>query len=186
MNKQQEHRELSKALAHALRHDPSRYKLTLDAQGWVSCDDVLAALRRKGRWRDLERALLDEMVDAQTKRRYEIEGDRIRALYGHSTEDVRIEKPATTPPLALFHGTSPEAAAAILADGIRPMSRQFIHLSIDVPTALSVGRRHCKKPVLFEVLAQEAAEAGYAFYEGNPQTWLADFIPAQFLVIREY
>lgn len=186
MTQQDKHRELSKALAHALRHDPARYNLTLDAQGWVSCDDVIKALRRKSRWRSLERARLDEMVDAQTKRRYEISGDQIRALYGHSTEDVRIEKPATAPPTSLFHGTSPEAAAAILADGIRPMRRQFIHLSIDVPTALSVGRRHCGAPVLFEVLAQQASEAGYAFYEGNPQTWLADFIPAQFLVIREY
>lgn len=187
MKQQDPHRQLSKALAHALRHAPEAYQIELDAQGWVDCDLLIEALKRHNRrWRGLDRAQLEAMVDAQTKRRYEIDdrGERVRALYGHSTSEVRIDKPRQAPPKHLYHGTSPQAAAAILEDGIRPMSRQFIHLSIDVPTALDVGRRHCAQPVLFEVQAELAAAEGIGFYEGNPQTWLADFIPARFLVVK--
>ena len=181
-------KSISKALASMLRHRPEDYGLTLDPQGWVPCELVVHALRRQHRWRELGVEHLIEVVQRQTKVRYELDASsqHVRALYGHSTSQVQIQKPAACPPPRLYHGTSPEAAQAILADGLRGMSRQFIHMSIDVPTALEVGRRHCARPVLFEVQAHAAHEAGVAFYEGNPQTWLADYIPASFLVIREY
>jgi putative RNA 2'-phosphotransferase len=36
-------KQLSKTLAHALRHAPEEYNLTLDPEGWVGLDDLLAA-----------------------------------------------------------------------------------------------------------------------------------------------
>ena len=37
--------ELSRVLSHALRHDPGRYGLELDPEGWVGLGEVVAALR---------------------------------------------------------------------------------------------------------------------------------------------
>jgi len=39
----------------------------------------------------------------------------------------------------LYHGTVAKFLDAIMADGLRPMTRHDVHLSPDVPTAVKVG-----------------------------------------------
>jgi len=175
------HRALSKAVAHALRHQPDRYGLQLDEQGWASVGDLLEGLtRRRSAWRKLRRDDLVAMIEASDKRRYEIAGDRIRALYGHSVPG-RIARPRSQPPELLFHGTRPTVVAAILAEGLRPMSRQYVHLSVDVGAAQLVGRRRSDSPVVLEVAAGGAVRSGVDFRRGSDDVWLAPFIPPAYV-----
>lgn len=77
--------ELSKAVSHALRHEPWVYELELDEEGWVSVDSLIAALHDRGSaWTGVDRASLEAMIRGSGKRRHELVGDRVRALYGHS------------------------------------------------------------------------------------------------------
>src|SRR5579872_64049 len=77
--------ELSRALSHALRHEPWAYELEVDGEGWAPIDCVLAALRQdREEWAELSEADLAHMIEVSTKRRHEISNGRIRALYGHS------------------------------------------------------------------------------------------------------
>jgi putative RNA 2'-phosphotransferase len=39
------HADLSRAVSHALRHEPWLYELKLDEAGWAPIDQLLAALR---------------------------------------------------------------------------------------------------------------------------------------------
>lgn len=181
-----DHANLSRTVSHALRHEPGAYGLTLDAQGWVGIADLLRALReRDAQWATLSEADLREMVSNSVKVRHEIEGDRIRALYGHSTPKPLAREP-NHPPSFLFHGTSPVAAEEIRAQGLKPMSRQNVHLSVDAETALQVGRRKSPSPVILRIAAEQASQNGVQFYQGNDSVWLADHVPAEFisLVIR--
>ena len=171
---------LSKTVAHALRHEPWVYELELDEAGWVPLDALLRALRDLRRWRDVERGDLLSMVGSSTKRRYEIDGDRIRALYGHSVPG-RIAKVRADPPEILFHGTSPAAWESIRERGLVPMRRQYVHLSVDVETALQVGRPKSDDPVLLRVRAGAAARDGVRFLRGNEMTWLAEGVQAEYL-----
>nr|CAA9353384.1 MAG: RNA:NAD 2'-phosphotransferase [uncultured Nocardioidaceae bacterium] len=174
------HRQLSKAVAHALRHQPRQYGLELDGHGWTSVSDLLEGLiRRRPGWQ-LRREDLVTMIEASDKRRFEIDGDRIRALYGHSVPG-RILKPRSRPPELLFHGTAPTVVPAILAEGLRPMTRQYVHLSVDVQTAHVVGRRRCAVPVILEVAAGEADRAGVEFWCGNDDVWLAESVPPAYV-----
>ncbi|AKT37191.1 RNA 2'-phosphotransferase [Chondromyces crocatus] len=174
---------LSKRVSHALRHEPWLYELELDQEGWVLVDDLLDALREdQGPWAALKRNDLARMIASADKKRYELEGDRIRALYGHSVPDVLRRTPAL-PPMTLFHGTSPAAVEIILAEGLKPMRRQHVHLSVDRVTAVQVGKRRAMLPVLLAVQAQVAHTEGVSFYEGNDKVWLADVIPAQFIAV---
>ena len=175
------YQRLSKTVAHALRHKPNQYGLTLDSEGWVPVDDLLAALRQRRRvWRNITEDDLVTMMDQAEKRRYEMSDGRIRAYYGHSVSDT-IKRTPAEPPELLFHGTSPNSAETILADGLKPMSRQYVHLSTERATALQVGQRHAADPVILEINAAEAHRAGVAFYLGNDDVWLAAEIPPQFI-----
>lgn len=176
---------LSRATAHALRHEPWLYELELDDEGWTDVESILKALREeRAAWRQLAAADLAEMIERSEKKRYEIREGRIRALYGHSTP-ARLTKVAAPPPAELFHGTSAEAAVAIRAQGLRPMSRQYVHLSIDRATAIQVGKRKTSQPLVLRVSATTAHAAGVPFYVGNDKVWLADMVPAEFIDFGE-
>lgn len=176
-----DYQRLSRTVAHALRHEPWVYELEVDEEGWAPLPQLLEALRRKRRrWRDLDRGDLREMMARADKERYEIRGDRIRALYGHSLPG-RLEKEPAEPPETLFHGTSPGAARRILDEGLRPMGRQYVHLSADRPTARDVGRRKSDRPEILRVRAADARQAGVGFYRGNERVWLADRVPAAYI-----
>lgn len=172
---------LSKAVSHALRHAPWLYELELDAEGWASVDQLLDALRAKGgAWETADRDALAVMVESSAKQRFELVGDRIRSLYGHSLPG-RIERQLATPPDVLYHGTAPETWEAIRVEGLQPIRRQYVHLSIDKGTAVAVGKRKSTSPVLLSVAAAEAAADGIEFYIGNETTWLALQVPATFI-----
>lgn len=172
---------LSRLVSHALRHEPGRYGLELDAEGWVPVARLLAAVRQRGpQWSTVDRGDLEAMVATSAKRRHEIDGDRIRARYGHSVPG-RVTRPAAEPPAVLFHGTSPRAWAVIRDEGLRPMGRQYVHLSADVASAEQVGRRRAASPVVLVVDAARAHASGVRFRQGNEAVWLADEVPPDYL-----
>lgn len=173
--------QISRMVSHALRHEPWLYELELDADGWAEVEAVLAALREeRAEWRDLSVDDLAAMIRHSSKQRHEMADGRIRALYGHSLPGKLRRTPAS-PPVKLFHGTAPAAVAKIRVDGLLPMRRQYVHLSVDHETAIAVGRRKAPVPVILRVDAAAAARAGIAFYAGNDKVWLADRVPARFI-----
>ncbi len=172
---------LSRTVSHALRHEPWLYELELDDAGWVPVDALLAALRvEMRRWAGLREADLVQMMAEAEKKRYEMRDGKIRALYGHSTPQ-KLSREAAEPPVILFHGTAPENVARIRKEGLRPMGRQYVHLSVGAATAEQVGRRKAKEPVILRVRASEAHGAGVPFYRGNDLVWLADVVAPGFI-----
>ena len=93
------HEQVSKAVAHALRHEPWLYELELDDEGWVLLRDLLGALQAQGpSWAGLTLDDLAAMAESSSKRRYELDGGRIRALYGHSLPGRLAGAPGAGPP----------------------------------------------------------------------------------------
>jgi putative RNA 2'-phosphotransferase len=173
--------DLSRVISHALRHEPWLYELELDDAGWVLADDLMGALRAANpAWTDLNEADLLRMMAQADKQRYEMQGGRVRALYGHSTPQKLSKEPAE-PPAILFHGTAPKTVTVIRQDGLRPMGRQYVHLSVDSATAVQVGRRKAKHPVILRIRSGAAHEAGVPFYRGNDLVWLADVVAPAFI-----
>lgn len=169
-------------MAQALRHQPVRYGLEPDEEGWVPVADLLAGLCRRRHWCDLTMADIQAVLAMPGKQRYEMKDGRIRALYGHSAQVV-VQKETAVPPPFLYHGTAPETVSRILQEGLKPMKRQFVHLSVDVETARMVGRRKDRQPVILRVRALEACETAVPFYRGNNSTWLADHVLPEFIEV---
>lgn len=177
--------QLSKVISHALRHEPWLYELELDEQGWVYIADLLSVLRhQRSNWKDLTKTDLCRMIDASDKKRHQIVGDRIRALYGHSIPGKLIKKKAC-PPERLYHGTAQSAVELVREQGLLPMGRQYVHLSINIDIAMQVGKRKDRDPIILEVAAKEAFESDVNFYIGNDAVWLADQIPPKFIRVSD-
>lgn len=174
--------QLSRTLAYALRHRPDRFALTPDNEGWVSAEDLLAAIRARDpalTWANVES--LQQIIEDSDKQRFELLSGSIRALYGHSLSERAIARAPAEPPARLFHGTTPQAGAIILTMGLVPMRRQHVHLSVDLDTAEVVARRRTGTPLILAVDARAAHDNGVHFYRGNDTVWLADSIPAHYI-----
>lgn len=172
---------LSRTVALALRHRPKLYSLTLDENGWVAAEDLLQSLRKlRPEWEHLTEADLVQMNEQASKKRYEIADGRIRTLYGHSTNQ-KIKRTPSAPPPILYHGTTNTVLDVILKKGLKPMKRQYVHFATDRKLAGDVASRKGGKVVVLEILAGDAYRNGVAFYVGNENVWLADYVPPEFI-----
>lgn len=170
---------ISKTLSYWLRHRPDEAGLTLDAQGWASVDDVLAALGAARLPGDID-ALLT-VVEQSDKQRFELSADlsRIRARQGHSVS-VELDLAPVAPPPVLYHGTVERFLDAILAEGLSKMRRHHVHLSPDLETAQRVGARR-GKAIILEVNALAMHGDGNLFYVTENKVWLTDAAPPRYL-----
>lgn len=172
--------KLGRFLSLVLRHDPSAAGITLDEHGWADVDELLAGVNRTGRKIDM--AVLERIVRENNKQRYAFNEGRtkIRANQGHSIS-VDVELKAAEPPKYLYHGTASRFLPAIQAEGIRKMSRQYVHLSGDFETAMAVGRRH-GIPVVVTIDAAAMARDGVSFYRAENGVWLCGHVEPKYFV----
>ena len=176
--------ELSKFLSFVLRHQPDAIGLMLDAEGWANVDELIVRANNVGK--GVTRALIETIVETSDKKRFTLspDGERIRAAQGHSTPHVAINYPAKMPPEFLYHGTASRFLSSIKAQGLRPGSRHYVHLSADEETARAVGQRH-GKPVIITVKAGEMYQRGVKFYQAENGVWLTGEVGIKFLLMAE-
>lgn len=172
--------QTSKFLSLILRHAPETIGLSLDANGWAEVGQLLALAASHGT--AISRAQLDAVVanDSKTRYAFSTDGLRIRANQGHSLAAVDIDLPPATPPAVLYHGTASRFVDAIREQGLRPGSRNHVHLSATEETAVSVGSRH-GKPVVLVIDTAAMHAQGHVFYLAANGVWLTDAVPTVFI-----
>ncbi len=166
----------SKFLSLILRHNPKKIGIVLDDHGWANVAELCSKM-------PISKDHLDEIVRTDSKGRYSYSDDgmSIRANQGHSINvDVELEK--LEPPEFLWHGTATKSMNSILKDGLKPMSRQYVHLSLDKETATTVGSRH-GEPVLLKIKAKEMYNNGHKFFRSKNGVWLVLNVPALYIVL---
>lgn len=178
MSKQ--HDEVSKFLSFVLRHQPQAIGLMLDSEGWADINQLITRAASAGQ--SLNIPLLQLVVDSSDKKRFAISDDglRIRAVQGHSSRQVDIQYQERIPPASLYHGTATRFIDSINHHGLVAGNRQYVHLSADELTAISVGQRH-GKPVVLMVNALHMYQQGFKFYQADNGVWLTAYVPAEFL-----
>jgi putative RNA 2'-phosphotransferase len=171
--------KVSKFLSLVLRHKPEEIGLTLDENGWASIEELIRLANLRGT--RLNRALLDQVVAENDKKRFALSEDglRIRASQGHSI-NIDLALAPAQPPELLYHGTASRCIDSIRASGLHSANRQHVHLSLDAPTATKVGQRH-GKPVVLTVRSGEMAAAGHSFFLSANGVWLTERVPAEFI-----
>lgn len=172
---------LSKSAAFLLRHRTSASSDAAD--GWWKMEDLLAELGRAQPWADVR--LIRDMLASPSEPRFEVDGDRVRARYGHSV-GMPAPVPAERVPSVLYHGTSWTNAGRILGsgEGLLPMKRQAVHLSANVDDAVRVGSRH-GSPVVLTIQTSALEAEGIRVHRASDRVWLVPYVPASVLSLLD-
>lgn len=172
--------ELGKFIAYILRHKPSAVGIELDENGYADVDELIDGIVKSGRKIDLP--ILNEIVELDAKMRFSFSADKtkVRANQGHSIPvDLQLIK--SVPPDILYHGTAEKSLSGILKDGIQKRTRNFVHLSDDIATAVGVGSRH-GDPIVLVINAKAMVKAGMDFYLSQNGVWLTDSVPYRYIM----
>lgn len=182
MLSEKEIRRASKFLSLVLRHKPETIGLTLDQNGWANIEELIQKMNENGF--AISNDLLTQVVDTNDKQRFAFNSSRtsIRANQGHSLQ-VDVELKEHVPPDFLYHGTAEKNVSAILGAGLEKGTRQHVHLSKDVETAIKVGQRH-GKPKVFLVSSGKMSTDGFTFYLSENMVWLTDKVPPEYLKLN--
>jgi putative RNA 2'-phosphotransferase len=180
MRQEQRFKAISKVMSWALRHEADRLQLIIDPEGYVPLTELTVAINAHASLNATE-AEIRQLVQAGDagKQRFSIVGDWIRANYGH-TLVAEVRHPVVVPPATLYHGTSSDKVDDILVTGLKPMLRQFVHLTTEHALARSVGARH-GRPIVLRVDAVKAHASGVSFFKANERFWLSRLIPPDFV-----
>ena len=175
--------KLSVFISLILRHNPDAAHITLDEHGWANVKELLRGVNDTGRKIDM--SILEEIVATDNKQRYSFNQDktRIRANQGHSVP-VDVELKEQEPPEFLYHGTAIRFSESIMKEGLKPMSRLYVHLSQDIETALKVGKRH-GSPIILRVYSGHMYKDGYKFYLSENGVWLTEKVDVKYFEIME-
>lgn len=141
--------------------------------GWALIEDVCALLQ-------MDRTALDLAVEQNDKARLQVDGDRIRACQGHSSDGMPVTREAlenswrrVTPAELLWHGTNLAVLDAILREGLRPGRRTHVHLA--PATNSHVGKRS-RVDVLLGV---DPGKLGQPVFEAPNGVLLVRFVPPE-------
>jgi putative RNA 2'-phosphotransferase len=162
-----------------LRHNPSVIGIELDENGWVLVSELLEKMAAHGQRIDF--SFLERVVAENDKQRFKLsaDGTKIRANQGHSVK-IDLALSPVLPPDILYHGTALHFLESIKKQGLRPQSRQHVHLSKEYDTAIAVGSRHGSPHILI-IQAAKMHENGYVFYQADNGVWLTDSVPIDYI-----
>ena len=167
--------KISRYMSYLLRHNPENLKM--DRHGFIDMNQLLKKLEERFR---IDEKFIIEIVEKGERRRFEIVGNKIRALYGH-TIPVELEFEEDKTVKVLYHGTTPEAASRILRVGLKPMRRSWVHLSPTIEIATEVGLRRTINPVILEINAEAARKNGLRFYRATDEVYVCNAVLPRYL-----
>lgn len=171
---------ITRSLAFMLRHQPETFDLELDPQGYADLDDVVQALNER-LGEPVEEEDVRDAVHAGDRPRYEIVGDRIRALYGHS---IPVDPgPSAKPPEFLYVAIPEQDLERARRFGLRGGRRRFLHLASTREDAAESGRRASREYAVLMIHALDAWEEGISFYD-RTALWLAEEIPTHLIEVE--
>uniref|UniRef100_A0A7C4WJ77 Probable RNA 2'-phosphotransferase n=1 Tax=Geoglobus ahangari TaxID=113653 RepID=A0A7C4WJ77_9EURY len=173
--------KLGRFISGILRHFPDKFGLEMDKNGWVDFEKLVRVVGRKYRWAN--KWIVKALIYSDKKGRYELNGNRIRAKYGHSVDVELMDMPEAFEDV-LYYGTSEEESIRLLEIGIKPINQKFVHLSTTLEKSEEVARLRTDEPIILEIDAKRAREDGIRLIKANEHIVLAREIPPKY-IIRE-
>jgi putative RNA 2'-phosphotransferase len=176
--------DISKYIVMLLRHHPENLNLNMSEDGWVLVDELIEKINKKKKYANLNFEKIQSIVAKNNKQRFDLKEENgkiyIRANQGHSIKNLDMHYEPVSPPDILYDGTAVKSIESILKLGIQKRSRQYVHLSADIKTAIKVGERH-GEVVLLAIDSKQMYEDGIEFYLSKNGVWLTDYVDVKYI-----
>lgn len=166
--------KLSKALSYVLRHGAVKEGIPIQADGYVSVQDLL----KRPQFQNCTLEQIQHVVDNNDKKRFTLtnfgapKGWMIKANQGHSIEVEDLSLQLITDPKDLpvaVHGTDSKSWSLIeKSGGLSRMRRNHIHMAVGLPgdnQVISGMRRSCDVYIFINVPL--AMKDGFEFYRSE-------------------
>ncbi len=174
-----QHKTLAKTLDYVGRHSPGEFGLFWDPDGTMPWKEFYWALQEDPSLRFVRESSIRELSLLGIEVPFVLDGSLLRI----SDELVRPNyQIAANPPGRLYFGIKSKNLVHIQKFGLQPSGRTFVPLSSDRGLALRIAKRREPDPLLVEVLTDRATESGISFLLVGPELYLAEAVPAEFLL----
>lgn len=172
---------LGRMLALVLRHAPEKFNVEMDLNGWVNSRELSESIqgqRKHFHW--LRGWHFEAIANADEKGRYQVEGEMIRATYGHSIE-LELDLPTDEIPEALYWPCDPEEISTHMEYGLVAGDRNHVHLSRTIANAMEAGHVRHSRPAIIEVDTNRAIADGNTIWRAGTTVFLCEEMPADYL-----
>ncbi len=172
---------LGRILALVLRHAPEKFGVEMDINGWVNSRELSEAIqgqRRHYHW--LRGWHFSAIANADEKGRYQVEGEMIRATYGHSIE-LELDLPTDDIPEALYWPCEPENVSTHMELGLVAGDRKHVHLSKTIANAMEAGHVRINRPSIIEIDTSRAVADGFTIWRAGTTVFLCEEMPPEYL-----
>ena len=180
--------DVSKLMSYILRHNPMKYKIEMDTEGWVNTKDLITAVMSEEKLSYNEAySIIKQIVSKDKKQRFAfLEGEsKIRANQGHSLDFVDIKFETIAPDRPLYHGTTVDNYEKIKIYGLLPMERQYVHLTPDIMIAKENARRWGRKSVILKINHQAMLRDKFKFLVSKNGVYLTESVPPKYITVYE-
>jgi putative RNA 2'-phosphotransferase len=169
-------KELAKIIHYILLHRPDEFGLFPEDDGSLPIKDLLWALHEEPGWSYVRPSHLKELAYSGIPVNFSLRDTHLRL---NSSPSFVLS--TSTPPPLLFHGARRQAYPTILRHGLRSGGRAHVALATTEEMAFRIGRRRDPRPVLLNVHAHRAHEAGHEFVRCGELLYLVKEIPPLFV-----
>lgn len=158
---------------------PHEYGLFWDDDGTMPWKEFYWALQEDPRLRFVRESTLKELTLLGHTLPFVLDGSRLRRIADASAAGPY---PSVEPPDRLFTGIRPRHLAVVRAEGLRALHRSYVPLWANKDVAERMARRRTAQPLVLEIRAREAHEAGGVFYQAGGDFFLTKAVDASYVV----
>jgi putative RNA 2'-phosphotransferase len=170
--------DLTRLMIFILGYRPDEFGVVPGPGGYVPYKELLQVIHEEPGWGHVRQSHFNEILMGNGRSLFEWDDKRIRALKRDWSFDLG-NLPDTLPKI-LFIAVRRRAHPHIMERGLKSNPEKYLSLSKDKEMAMRIGHRRDPKPLLLEVLAQQAEKSGVQFYPFG-DLLLAKEIPVRFL-----
>lgn len=185
-----EEKNISKLISYILRHNPMKYNLKMDSQGYVNTKELVKIIQSENKMFTLEETenILNTIVETDKKQRFSYSNDKtmIRANQGHSLDFVNINFTEVIPDCKLYHGTTLDNYNKIKNSGLKPMKRHYVHLTPDLNVAIDNAKRWNKPFVILEIDCENMIKNNINFYKSENNVYLVKEVLPEYIKKNSY
>jgi len=152
---------------------------SVDDYGYIEIEKVLEELNNHPAWEYVSYLDIKEVVKSSALKRLEISGNKIRLIRLNSAINNTITH-NVIPPKVLYYGTGIVGISRVKTFGIRSYKDQFVKLYPDKRMIQVLIHRNSHIAHI-EIDAFKAHKDGIKFVKGDLNTYLAEYIPPQYI-----